>query len=107
MDPLTEVTVLRVVQECLTNIQKHSEASEVEVSLHVTHADLKASVRDNGRGFDPRSIGSGEIAKGLGLVSMQERAELLGGSLSVRSSPGSGCEIVLCIPSREVEDGDN
>ena len=105
LDPLTEVTCFRVVQECLTNVQKHSEATEVEVSLQITSEGLKTRIKDNGQGFDFPELGSGGIERGLGLLGMQERAELLGGSLSMQTGPGKGCEIILYIPAREVEVG--
>ena len=105
LNPFVEVTVFRVVQECLTNVQKHADASQVDVRLQVIDTGLEVRVKDNGRGFDPARVAVGTVEKGIGLVSMQERAELLGGSLSVQSSPGSGCEIVLYVNSGEVGDG--
>jgi two-component system sensor histidine kinase DegS len=100
--PITEVTVLRVVQECLTNIQKHAQATRVEISLQEMNAGLELRIKDNGRGFDRRKVVSGALQIGHGLLNMQERAELLGGSLSVQTSPGNGCHVILYIPSLEV-----
>ena len=106
LNPLAEVTVLRVVQECLTNVQKHSDASQVEVTLQVVDGTgLEAKVKDNGRGFNSHGAASGAVGTGMGLLSMHERAELLGGSLSVQSRPEKGCEITLFIPPQEVEAG--
>ena len=106
-DPFVELTVFRVVQECLSNIQKHAEASQVQVWLQGMDTGAEVTVKDNGRGFDPHDAGPSPDGKGLGLLSMQERAERVGGSLSVQSSPGAGCQVVLYIPSREVNDGAN
>ncbi|MDA1097305.1 MAG: histidine kinase, partial [Chloroflexi bacterium] len=78
-NPLTEVTLLRVAQECLTNIHKHANATEVEVRLQATVAGLELSVMDDGQGFDPAALSSGGGARRLGLVSMQERSDLIGG----------------------------
>ena len=103
--PLAKVTIYRVVQECLTNVLKHAAASEVHVSLNTTGDGAEVEVRDDGVGFDPASVASAGMGKGVGLLSMRERAELLGGSLSVESSPGNGCLAVLYIPLREVEVG--
>ena len=94
-----------MVQECLTNVQKHANASQVEVSFQGMDGGLEATVKDNGRGFDAREMTSGTAGEGMGLLSMRERAELLGGSLMVHRSPGSGSEIVLVIPRLEVGDG--
>ena len=58
-------------------------------------------MRDDGRGFDPDVPASGTGARGMGLISMRERAELLSGSLSVASTPGKGCQVVLYIPLEE------
>ena len=86
----------------MTNVQKHSNASQVEVRLNAVDNGLKTMVKDNGCGFETGDVASGSMCKGMGLLSMRERAELLGGSLSVESSPESGCEIIVYIPSLEV-----
>ena len=78
LNPFAEVTVFRVVQECLTNVQKHANASRVEVSFRVVDGGLKTMVKDNGRGFDAHDVASSSMGKGMGLLSMRERAELLG-----------------------------
>jgi len=105
LDPLAEVTVFRVVQECLSNVQKHANASQVEVRLQAMTNGLEVSVQDNGQGFDPHKIVSGSNGEGVGLLSMRERAELVRGCLSVWSSPGNGCQVVLYVPSGEAEVG--
>ena len=107
MAPLAEVTVFRIVQECLTNVRDHSVASQVEVELRRADTGLELRVEDDGRGFDPRQVVPAANGKGLGLVSMRERAEALGGRFSLRSSPGKGCLAVLTIPSSEVAVGAN
>ncbi len=105
LNPIGEVTVFRVVQECLSNIQKHANAKQVEVSLQHTGAGLELRVADDGRGFDPGAIGFGGIESGMGLVGIRERAELVGGSLAIRSSSGNGCQVALNIPVLEVAVG--
>jgi signal transduction histidine kinase len=103
--PADEVTVghdaatavFRILQESLTNVQRHAHATRVEVSLRHEIGQLLLRVEDNGRGIraqqlrDPRSIG---------LVGMRERALLLGGQLEIRSHPGAGTVIELRIPLR-------
>ena len=101
LDTLTEITVFRIIQECLVNVQKHAGATQVDVSLHLNETSLEARVRDNGRGFDPSDVAAGSEGTGMGLLSMQERAELLGGSVSVHSSPGTGSEVVLYVPLKK------
>ena len=105
MAPLAEVTVFRVVQECLTNVQDHSGASLVGVELKATAAGIDVRVEDNSRGFDPLNTPLSADGKGLGLFSMRERAEALDGSFTIQSSPGKGCAAVLHIPISEVAVG--
>ena len=88
--------VFRILQECLTNVQRHAHATRVEISLQQKAGQLLLRVEDNGRGIrakqlrDPRSIG---------LVGMRERALLLGGQLEVRRHPGAGTVIEIRIPA--------
>lgn len=105
LDPLTEVTVFRVVQECLSNVQKHASSTQVEVSLRGMLNGLELRVQDNGQGFEPHPVVTGTLHEGVGLLSMRERAEVVGGRLSVQSSPGRGCRILLHVPSKEAEVG--
>ena len=102
LNSFADVTVFRAVQECLANVQKHANANQVDVRFQVAETGLKATVKDNGKGFDVRRVASEAAGKSMGLLSMRERAELLGGSLSVHSSPDSGSEITLFIPTTGV-----
>lgn len=89
-------TIFRIFQEALTNISRHSGCTLVNVAF--TFPDehiLVMSVKDDGKGFEKKN----EInSKGMGLLSMNERAHILGGTLEVISSPGSGTEIILKTP---------
>jgi len=85
--------LFRIVQESLTNIVRHAQASSVEVSLVADDRDLVLTVRDNGRGFANERRQGG----GVGLVSMRERADALGGHLDVSSSPAEGTIIQVKI----------
>ena len=100
LDPLAEVTVFRVVQECLSNIQKHANARNVELRVQSKRTGVEVSVRDDGRGFAANGADGATATEGVGLVSMRERADQVGGSLAVRSSLGHGCEVVLRLPPR-------
>ncbi len=99
MDPLLEITVFRVLQECLSNVQKHAGATRVEVALQPTVDGLQLVITDNGRGFAPDEIASAKDGQGVGLTSMRERAELVEGRLTIISSPQSGCAVTLYVPS--------
>ncbi len=92
-----ETAVFRVVQEALTNALRHAHASRVGVELLAENGTLRATIRDDGRGFDPaRATGDGD--RGLGLVGMRERASLVGGELAITSSPGAGTQVELVAP---------
>ncbi|MEL6930039.1 MAG: sensor histidine kinase, partial [Cyanobacteria bacterium J06600_6] len=86
-------TVYRIVQEALTNVTKHSGATEVSVSLQLTAGELGVIIQDNGRGFDPQ-----ENTTGFGLKGMYERAIALGGKFNLVSMPKRGCQIIATIP---------
>jgi signal transduction histidine kinase len=85
-----EIAVFRVVQEAITNIARHAQASEVDILLTKKDGWLVVRVEDNGVGFDPALVMSGE-QKGWGLRGMQERITLLGGEFYVgpRSDHGT------------------
>jgi signal transduction histidine kinase len=95
--PLAGLQVFRLVQEALTNVRKHSGAISATVSLTAEGQDqLVVVIADDGRGFVP-SEANGKT-RALGLTSMRERAEALGGSFDVDSEPGAGTRIVARIP---------
>jgi signal transduction histidine kinase len=82
------VELLRVLQEALANVRRHSGARNVEVGLRAEDETLVAEVTDDGRGFDPGSAGAG-----VGLSAMRERIEGLRGEIEVKSRPGQGTKI--------------
>ncbi len=98
LDPIVELTVFRVVQECLSNVQKHAGATQVDVTVRRVAAGLEVSVQDDGRGFDPQTVAPSDAGRGVGLHSMRERAALVGGRLSLHSRPRTGCRVTLFIP---------
>jgi len=94
------ITLYRILQEAVHNIVKHAAADRVRVSLARVDGALQLIVADNGRGFDPDKIkfGQGET-RGLGLLSMKERASFSGGSYHLISAPGKGTCITVSWPS--------
>ena len=92
-----QTVIYRVVQEALSNTAQHSGATFVDFELRVfpSHG-VELRVRDNGRGFDADNAGDG--SGGIGLSGMAERARLVGGELTVTSTPGSGTRVRLYIP---------
>ena len=101
LDLIGEATVFRILQECLANVQRHASASTVAVEVQATLSGLSFAVKDDGRGFDPESVDGSPGMTGTGLRNMRERAALMGWSLSLRSAPGQGCEVLVGVPEKE------
>jgi PAS domain S-box-containing protein len=92
-------TVLyRVVQEALTNVAKHAQASLVTVSIRKLRRVICMEVQDDGKSFEVQGVLSNKRSKGLGLLGMHERVEMVGGRFTVESSPGKGTTIRAEIP---------
>ena len=85
----------RIVQEALANVWKHAKASEANVEVFQKGKMLNVIVSDDGVGFDPGGMGMG---RSLGLLSMVERARLVGGTLRISSKPGKGTRVVARLP---------
>jgi two-component system NarL family sensor kinase len=84
----------RIAQEALTNIQKHAEAKQVDISLILTPERLRLVIEDDGKGFDPKTVGDGHF----GLIGLKERAKLLNATLDIVSCEGNGTVIEVTIP---------
>jgi len=87
--------LFRVLQESLTNVVKHSGAKTAQVELAGSPSEIQLQILDSGVGFDPKSTGS---RGGLGLLSMRERLNLLGGELLIESRPSGNTWIKACVP---------
>jgi signal transduction histidine kinase len=98
LSPPAAIQIFRFVQEALTNVRKHAEARQASVTLGSGGQHLlQVIVTDDGRGFVPDSKGGGK-PRPLGLTSMRERVEALGGAFNVESQPGSGTRVTATIP---------
>jgi signal transduction histidine kinase len=93
-------TLYRAVQEGLTNVQKHAQASEVEVTLHGLPDSVTLEIRDNGVGTSVTANGHHPDSSGYGLVGLRERVALLDGQLSFGPSPTGGSCLRLSLPLR-------
>jgi len=91
-----KICIFRIVQEALNNVCRHARASSVDIALVAADSRISVTIRDDGRGFRTPRTG------GLGLIGMYERADSLGGSLTVNSEPGQGTsiEVILPLPPR-------
>jgi signal transduction histidine kinase len=104
LEPFIETECFRVAQEALTNVVKHSKATEVNVELRKNGEQLHLRVRDDGVGFDVAALREKAVrGASLGLLSMQERATLTGGGLEFNSGPGQGTEVHAWFPLRYKE----
>ncbi len=100
-----ETAVFRIVQEALTNILKHADARRAWVAVTLSDGQVRLSVADDGRGFDPQAVPRAGDGRGLGLMGMQERTELLGGTWKITSRPQAGTRIEAVIPVEVGPDG--
>ncbi len=101
LQPQHELAVYRVLQEALQNVHKHAHASTVGVVWQRASTSWSLHITDDGGGFD--LVKAARRAKSVGLLSMRERAELIGGSLQVQSMPGKGTAVTLLLPARPMD----
>ncbi|WP_111508458.1 GAF domain-containing sensor histidine kinase [Mycobacterium kyogaense] len=94
-----ELALYRIAQECLQNVVKHARATVARLAFHADDQTARLEIADDGVGFDTleRPLGSDEMG-GYGLLSMAERAEIVGGRLNIRSRPGAGTTVTATIP---------
>jgi signal transduction histidine kinase len=92
LSPETELQLLRIVQEALTNVRKHAGASQARVSVLNGGPTMEVQVSDDGAGFEPAAVeaGQGNGRQHFGLCTMRERAESIGAELRLESTPGAG-----------------
>ncbi len=93
-----ETAVYRIAQEALQNVMKHAEARHAVIRLSTTSGAVLLEISDDGRGFDRAKVADQAGPVGYGLAGMQQRAELLGGRLTLDSSPGRGTVLRLSVP---------
>src|SRR5438874_6366351 len=94
--PMQELAVYRVMQEALQNVHKHAQASTVGIAWSLSNDNWVLHVTDDGMGFD--LVKAARHKKSVGLLPMRERAELIGGSLQIQSTPGKGTAVTLLLP---------
>lgn len=96
--PEIEINVYRIVQECLSNIIKHSEATQVVVGIKKLEKEISIFISDNGKGFNVEKKFSDKERKGFGLKGIPERVKLFGGEFNIESEPGKGTRIKITLP---------
>jgi signal transduction histidine kinase/ligand-binding sensor domain-containing protein len=90
----SEINLIRILQEALSNIEKHSGASVIDIRISVQEGRIMLTVKDNGKGYTAE-----HVTRGIGLAGISERVRILEGSLSVESGSGSGTAITITIPA--------
>ncbi|BDG06864.1 ATP-binding protein [Anaeromyxobacter oryzae] len=98
LPPEMETALFRICQETMSNVARHSKASAVLVQVGVEGDEIHIDIEDDGRGFDPDAAARREGRRPWGLMGIRERAEILGGTARVDSSPGQGTRVLVRIP---------
>ncbi|OLD10162.1 MAG: hypothetical protein AUJ06_02670 [Chloroflexi bacterium 13_1_40CM_3_70_6] len=96
LTPMQELALYRVMQEALQNVHKHAQASTVGIAWSRANQSWALHVTDDGQGFD--LVKAARHKKSVGLLAMRERAELIGGTLQIQSTPGKGTAVTLLLP---------
>jgi PAS domain S-box-containing protein len=94
-----ETAAFRTIQEALTNAIRYSKAANLRITVKAVNSNLMVEIQDDGLGFNPEIIAHAE--KSIGLTGMRERAKLLGGALTIHTSPGKGVTVVAVLPLEE------
>lgn len=94
-----EMGLYRILQEGLTNIARHAEAKQVNIELAIIPEQVRLTIEDDGRGFDPSQVPTGHF----GLIGLNERVKLLGGQLKLESASGAGVRVEIVLPLQEQE----
>lgn len=92
------ITIFRIVQEALTNIEKHAVASHAEVQVDQGDEEIEILIRDNGVGYEGAVTGPSSEGSHLGLLGMRERAQMFGGSFAIEGAKGGGTEVRVVLP---------
>ncbi len=103
VSPVVKTALYRALQEGLTNVVRHSGASQVRIQTHIFTDAVGLVIQDDGEGFDPAALH--EAPNGIGLSNIRQRVGLLGGRLDISSAPGRGCQLSVFVPIRPQDQG--
>ena len=102
LPPALETALFRVVQETFNNIVRHAQARKVTARVDFRKDSFQIRIKDDGSGFDvAQAMSSTDKMRGMGLVGMRERVELVQGTINVKSSPDHGTEVTVVVPLGE------
>ncbi len=99
LSPEVKVILFQVIRELLNNVIKHSGARNARIIMHRKDGRIRATVKDDGRGFDPQKLGAPTSEGGFGLFSIRERLMAFNGALQIESSPGTGTAVTATLPA--------
>ena len=105
LDIVTRTVLYRVAQEALTNVAKHADATAVKIVLEELPETILMSVHDDGKSFDAEEVWRRNGKTRLGLLSMRERTEMLGGNFRIDSAPGLGTTVTIQLPRPKPPNG--
>jgi signal transduction histidine kinase len=97
LSPPVELQVVRIVQEALSNVRKHAEATRATIKIIAGDEEITIAIKDNGKGFNTDKVGEVDWTK-FGLKNMKERADSIHSNLFIESNPQSGTKVTLSIP---------
>lgn len=98
--PRVQLNIYRIFQECLTNIGRHAQATQISLAIKRQDGRVAFTVIDNGQGFDVKTaLARDSSTKGIGLATMAERVRMVGGTLDIHSRQGAGSQITFTIPT--------
>jgi signal transduction histidine kinase len=96
--PMSEVQLLRIIQEALSNVRKHARARRAWVRLRPADTGVEVVIEDNGVGFDPDGLRRTDVPR-FGMATMRERAEAVGGTFEITAGPGQGTRVTVHLPT--------
>lgn len=100
LEPYIEVTIFRIVQELLNNVRDHAQATQARVTIEMDDESVRVVVDDNGAGFNvEEALSTARQKRTVGLSTMHERVDMLGGTLEIDSKPGQGTRVVVIAPT--------
>lgn len=102
IDDAVKTGAYRIIQESLTNIARHAQAASVEITIDTRNQNLFVLITDNGKGFDSALL---QHPESLGLLSIQERARMIGGKAAITGEPGKGTRVTLEVPLKNAGAG--
>jgi signal transduction histidine kinase len=98
LPPAFEAAIFRVCQEAMSNVMRHAQADSVLIQVGPKDGTLRIEIEDDGRGFDPAEAAANAERPPFGLMGIRERVELLGGKVTIDSTPGQGTRIEIVVP---------